>query len=117
MRITAAVFLLIPAFAAAAEPICYYRQPAIHHGTVLFVAEGDLWRSSIQSGVAVRLTTHGGDEQLPAISPDGKSVALVGQYEGPSEVYDAALSGGTPRRLTWDAGRVTFVGWTPDGRT
>lgn len=81
----------------------------------MFVAEGDLWRVSIEGGVASRVTTHGGDEQLPAVSPDGKSLSFVGQYEGPSEVYVMPLSGGAPKRMTWDSGRITFFGWTPDG--
>jgi tricorn protease len=106
----------VPALAIATPPLGYYRQPAIHGDTIVFVAEGDLWRISIDGGVAARLTTHGGDEQLPAISPDGKSIAFVGQYEGPSEVYVMPLTGGTPRRLTWDGGKISFVGWTPDGK-
>lgn len=102
--------------ASAAPPLGYYRQPAIHKDTIVFVAEGDLWRVPISGGVASRLTTHGGDEELPAISPDGKSIAFVGQYEGPSEVYVMPLAGGAPTRLTWDAGKISFVGWTPDGK-
>jgi tricorn protease len=108
--------LVLPTLAVAQQPLGYYRQPAIHRDTIVFVAEGDLWRVPIGGGIAARLTTHGGDEQLPAISPDGKSIAFVGQYEGPSEVYVMPLAGGAPRRLTWDSGRITFVGWTPDGK-
>jgi tricorn protease len=111
-----ACIIAFPTLAHAVEPLGYYRQPAIHKDTLVFVAEGDLWRVPIGGGVAARLTTHGGEEQFPAISPDGKSIAFVGQYEGPSEVYVMPLAGGTPRRLTWDAGRITFVGWTPDGK-
>jgi tricorn protease len=107
--------LTVPTLTAAAQPLGYYRQPAIHGDTIVFVAEGDLWRVAIGGGVASRLTTHGGEEQLPAISPDGKSIAFVGQYEGPSEVYVMPLAGGTPRRLTWDGGKISFVGWTSDG--
>lgn len=93
----------------------YYRQPAISKDTLVFVAEGDLWKAPLAGGKASRLTTHASDEQMPAISPDGKSVAFVGSYEGPSEVYVMPLTGGAPKRLTWDGARISFVGWTPSG--
>src|SRR5206468_2359205 len=110
------VLFLLAAPAGAAGQLGYYRQPALHGDTVVFVAEGDLWKVSVNGGAAARLTTHGSDEELPALSPDGKTIAFVGHYEGPAEVYTMPLSGGPPRRLTWDAGRVTSVGWSPDGR-
>src|SRR5438552_10933519 len=78
-------------------PPGYYRQPAIHGDTIVFVAEGDLWKVSLQGGVATRLTSHPADESRPAISPDGKEVAFAAQYEGPTEVYTMPLAGGQPR--------------------
>src|SRR5205823_2447781 len=87
-----------------------------HKDTIVFVAEGDLWKVSAAGGVATRLTTHAGEEGLPAISPDGKTVAFIATYEGPTAVYTMPLAGGPPKRLTFDAGKVTFVGWSPDGR-
>jgi tricorn protease len=108
--------LIVAATALAAGPVGYYRQPAISRDTIVFVAEGDLWRVPATGGVASRLTSHAGDESLPAISPDGKTVAFVGQYEGQADVYTMPLAGGRPRRRTYGAGRVTFVGWTPDGK-
>lgn len=112
------LFLLfcLTSSATAAGQLGYYRQPTIHGDTLVFVAEGDLWKVSAQGSTAARLTTHGGDEELPALSPDGKTIAFVGHYEGPAEVYTMPLAGGAPRRLTWDAARITFVGWTPDGK-
>jgi tricorn protease len=102
--------------APAGPPTGYYRQPAIHKDTIVFVSEGDLWRVSAAGGVAARLTTHAGEEGLPAISPDGKTVAFIATYEGPTAVYTMPLAGGPPRRLTFDGGGVDFVGWAPDGR-
>src|SRR5262245_39701443 len=101
--------------AAAAEP-GYYRQPAIHGDTVVFVAEGDLWSVPITGGRAQRLTTHPAAEERPSISPDGKSLAFTARYEGSTDVYTTLLTGGRPRRLTFDGGRVSHVGWTPDGK-
>ena len=63
-----------------------------------------------------RLTSNQGDESLPAVSPDGQTIAFAGQYDGPTEVYTMPIGGGVPRRRTWDAADITFVGWTPDGK-
>ncbi|MHC4142384.1 MAG: S41 family peptidase, partial [Planctomycetota bacterium] len=97
-------------------PTGYYRQPALHNDTIVFVAEGDLWKVPADGGAAVRLTTHPGEETTPAISPDGGLVAFAARYEGPTEVYTMPIDGGRPTRRTYgiDAARVT--GWTPEGK-
>ena len=102
--------------APAAGTVGYYRQPALCKDGVVFVAEGDLWKVGDKGGEAVRLTSDPGDEALPAVSPDGKTLAFVGHYDGPAEVYTMPFVGGTPRRRTFDAADVAFVGWTPDGK-
>ncbi len=99
----------------AAPYVGYYRHPALHGDTVVFVAEGDLWTVPIEGGMARRLTSHPGHEEQPAISPDGTLVAFTGEYEGPKEVYTMPLAGGRPTRRTYGAERIAFVGWTPSG--
>lgn len=111
-----ALFSLVPLLALAQAPRGYYRFPAIHGDTVVFTAEGDLWKVGIAGGVAQRLTTHAGQETHAAISPDGSSVAFSAEYEGPTEVYLMPLAGGLPTRLTYEGGHAAVVGWTPDGK-
>ncbi len=98
----------------------YYRQPAIHGDTVVFVAEGDLWRTSITASDAVaraqRLTTHLAEESQPRISPDGKLVAFTARYEGPAEVYVMPITGGLPTRLTHEGDNARVQGFSRDGR-
>lgn len=114
--LTVAVLILFATAISQADPnLGYYRQPAISKDTLVFVAEGDLWQAPITGGKASRLTTHASEEGMPAISPDGKQVAFAGSYEGPNEVYVMPIAGGAPRRLTWDAARISYVGWTPTG--
>ncbi|MCA9310591.1 MAG: PDZ domain-containing protein [Phycisphaerales bacterium] len=106
----------LPATFAADAPSGYYRQPAIRGGVIVFASEGDLWRVSVEGGAARRLTTHPDDETFPAISADGRTVAFVGRYEGPAEVYTMSIEGGLPERWTYSAdSRVMVSNWTDDG--
>ena len=112
-------FPLLLSFTAAAlaqGPAGYYRFPAVHGNTVVFTAEGDLWRVPLTGGQAQRLTTHPGAETRASFSLDGKSLAFVAHYEGPAELYVMPADGGNPRRLTWESANPSFTGWTPDGR-
>ena len=93
----------------------YYREPALHGDTLIFTSEGDLWTVNVHGGAAHRLTSAPGQERAATISPDGKTVAFLGQYEGPGEVYTMPVVGGLPQRQSWDSGAEP-VGWNPDGR-
>ena len=99
----------------AAGPVGYYRQPVLSGDSVVFVAEGDLWKVPQTGGVATRLTSHPASETMPAISPDGTTVAFVGHYEGTPDVYTMPLDGGRPRRRTYRGSAVRVVGWTDSG--
>ncbi len=114
-----AVLLGIAGLAMAAETAGrtgYYRSPALHGDTIVFVSEGDLWTVDARGGAARRLTSHPGLESSPAISPDGRTLAFSAQYEGPTEVYTMPLAGGLPARRTFAGQGGTVVGWTPDGK-
>jgi tricorn protease len=92
----------------------YYRFPALHGNDVIFTAEGDLWRFNLLTKETVRLTTNHGVESNASISADGKWIAFVGQYEGPSEVYVMPSAGGRPKRITYEEGNPVVYQWTPD---
>ncbi len=115
--VAATLFLAFPLRAAdAAEGVAgYYRFPTVFGDTIVFTAEGDLWRVGITGGVARRLTSHQGEEAFARISPDGKTLAFSAEYEGPTEVYTMPLTGGVPVRRTFD-GEGEVAGWTPDGK-
>lgn len=93
----------------------YYRDPALHQDTLIFTAEGDLWRASVRGGNATRLTTSDAEERYAAISPDGQWVAFVADYEGAPEVYVLPIHGGLPKRVTFENSRARVQGWTPEG--
>ena len=93
------------------------RTPAVHGDTVVFSYAGDLWVTKLHGHeIARRLTSHPGLESRPKISPDGKWVAFTGQYDGPSIIYVIPITGGEPRRLTYDVEGDGCLGWTPDGK-
>lgn len=101
---------------AGAQQLGYYRQPAVRGDTVVFVAEGDLWRVGLAGGSATRLTTHAERESKPQLSADGASVAFAAAYEGGTEVWVMPLSGGAPARLTAFGTYSEPCGWTADGK-
>jgi tricorn protease len=94
----------------------YYRTPEIHENTVVFSAEGDLWKVPLSGGIAQRLTTHAEEERWPSISPDGKTIAFSASYEGPTEVYTMPITGGIPIRWTYESDFSIVNCWTPDGK-
>ncbi|GGC76063.1 tricorn protease [Undibacterium terreum] len=93
----------------------YYRFPTIHADSVVFTAEGDLWRVGSSGGQAQRLTTHPAAETNAAISRDGKWLAFSASYEGAQEAYVMPLAGGLPKRLSFENGAVNVLGWTAQG--
>ncbi len=96
----------------------YYRNPCVYQNTVIFTAEGDLWKYDIGTGYTQRITTNNGLETDPCISRDGKQIVFTGQYEGNSELYIMNIDGGVPKRITYNFdGNVTHAcGWTKDGK-
>ena len=117
MRLLAAAVVLWAASvsASALAEGGYFRYPALQGDTLVFTAEGDLWKTSVAGGEAQRLTTHAGPETHAAISPDGQWVAFSASYEGPTEAYVMPLAGGVPQRLTWYGARAEVMGWSPQG--
>ncbi len=99
----------------AAGTIHLVQKPTMNKAEIVFSYSGDLWHVSREGGVAARLTSGPGFESDAAFSPDGKTLAFTGEYDGNVDVFTVPASGGVPRRLTFhpDADRV--VGWTPDG--
>jgi tricorn protease len=91
------------------------RQPTLSDQHIVFVYANDLWIVDRSGGDAQRLTTDEGGESFPHFSPDGKTIAFTGQYDGNTDVYILPVEGGAPKRLTWHPGADVVQGWTPDG--
>ncbi|WP_371188446.1 S41 family peptidase [Thalassotalea maritima] len=118
--ILAGMIALATTNAYAEQKLGYFSSPALHNDSLVFTAEGDLWHSKISAdnsnvAKAQRLTTHASNETMASISPDGKFIAYVANYEGTDEAYLMPLNGGTPTRLSYENSRVRVQGWTPSG--
>ncbi|MFP4335766.1 MAG: S41 family peptidase [Wenzhouxiangella sp.] len=118
MRCAVLLAALLSFLATADSPAAvsgYYHQPAAGSDRIVFVSESDLWTVSADGGIATRLTTHAEPKLDPAISPDGRWLAFSGSYGGGRAVYVMPVSGGEPKRLTFESGQIRVQGWTPDG--
>ena len=125
-----ALLALLGGRATAAEAEArLLRFPAIHGDTIVFTYAGNLYSVPAKGGTARRLTSHDGFEMFARFSPDGKSLAFTGQYDGNTEVYLMPAEGGVPKRLTYTAtlGRDDVadrmgpnnivMGWKHDGKS
>jgi tricorn protease len=115
-RLLSAIALLVlatPATALAESRLM--RQPDIHGNQVTFVYGGDLWTVDRTGGAARKLTNDIGLETFPSFSPDGKTIAFTGEYDGNVDAFTIPATGGEPLRLTFHPGSDRVVTWYPDG--
>lgn len=127
MRIILFISLFFIVIAGIAQEQRLFRFPTISEESVIFSYAGDLYKVSVNGGVAQRLTADAGYEMFSKMSPDGKTLAFTAEYDGNTEVYSMAVTGGAPKRITYTAtvpregvgyrmGPNNIVmAWTPDG--
>jgi tricorn protease-like protein/C-terminal processing protease CtpA/Prc len=92
------------------------RFPAISKDQIAFSYANDLWIAPKTGGIARPVTTAPGQETLPRFSPDGKTLAFVGNYDGNRDLYTIPVSGGVATRVTHHPANEALSGWTPDGQ-
>ncbi|MEO7794798.1 MAG: PDZ domain-containing protein [Thermoanaerobaculia bacterium] len=126
MRRAVSTLIAVVAFAVAAETATasaasppasplLLRTPTVSATSVVFAYADDLWIVGRDGGPARQLTTGVGIESHPLFSPDGKTVAFTGEYDGNTDLYTVTATGGEPRRLTWHPGRDQLLSWSADG--
>src|SRR5262245_17438034 len=93
----------------------YLRFPAIHSGSVFFVAEDDIWTVPDTGGIPRRLTSGLGEMGKMAVSPDGQWLAVTAREEKHAEVYLTPVVGGPLRRLTYLGVDSSVRGFSPNG--
>jgi len=89
------------------------RFPDVSGSQIVFLYGGELWVVDRAGGMATTLTKDGGPKSSPKFSPDGKTIAFTGDYDG---IYTVPVSGGPVKRLTHKPGATDLCDWTPDGQ-
>lgn len=92
-----------------------FRYPDVSASEIVFVYANDLWVVSREGGLARPIASPPGQETFPRFSPDGASVAFVGNYEGDRDLYTVATAGGIPFRVTHHPGNERLNDWTSTG--
>jgi len=92
------------------------RYPDVGAGHIVFVYADDLWLADREGGQAIPVAGPRGAERFPKFSPDGRTIAFVGNYEGNRDLYTIPVNGGVPIRVTHHPASETLCDWTPDGK-
>ena len=93
-----------------------FRYPDVSASQIVFTYANDIWIMPKEGGTANRLSSPAGVEMFPKFSPDGKSIAFTGNYDGNKDVYILPVIGGVPTRVTQHGGPDRLVDWTNDGK-
>ncbi len=122
------LFFFMSIFIYSQDEARLLRFPSVHDNKVIFSYGGDLYLVSINGGIARKITSDPGYEMFAKFSPDGKTIAFTGQYDGNTEIYKMPSDGGIPVRLTYtatlDRDAITdrmgpnniVMDWTADGK-
>ena len=119
MKKASLVLLLITVFTLpilAQVDAGLFRFPDVSKTQIVFTYANDIWIMPKEGGTASRLSSPPGVEVFPKFSPDGKSIAFTGNYDGNRDVYTLAVNGGVPVRVTQHGGNDRVVDWTTDGK-
>ncbi len=92
------------------------RYPDVGSSHIVFSYANDLWLVPREGGTAQPLASPIGPERSPRFSPDGKTIAFVGNYDGGRDLYTIAVGGGVPTRLTHHPASEVLCDWTPEGQ-
>lgn len=110
------VTVLSAAEAVAVEPHAgMLRYPDVSETHIAFHYANDLWLVPKEGGTASPLSSPPGPETFPRFSPDGKTIAFMGNYDGGRDLYVIPASGGIPVRLTHHPAQERLVDWTRQG--
>ena len=102
------------------------RYPNTSDKHITFTNGGNIYIAPIDGGLATKLTSHIGIENISRLSPDGQTIAFIGEYDGNPEIYTMSINGGNPKRITYsmDHPNMTdrrgpdkiIMQWSADGK-
>jgi Tol biopolymer transport system component len=101
-----------PVFSRDGRWIAYYRAAEGHR---------DIWVVPAHGGPPVNFSNHLGQNVQPVWSPDSAKIAFVSDRAGTYQIWVAPFADGRsigePRHVTFDAGTVEYLDWSPDGKS
>lgn len=99
------------------RPIIGARMPALSPDgkRLAFVYRGDIWTAEAGGGRATTLTRNVEFDGYPQFSPDGAWISFSSLRNGNWDIYIIPSTGGSPRRMTWNASGEIAYSWSPDG--
>ena len=92
------------------------RYPDVSKDRIVFSYGNDLWTVEREGGVARPLASPPGAEMFPKFSPDGQSIAFMGNYDGDRDLYLIDAFGGLAQRLTYHPENEVLADWAGDGK-
>lgn len=75
----------------------------------------DIFYQNLSSGERRVFARYGGSNISPAVSPDGREVAMILSKDGWTDLYVGNAAGGMPRRLTKSPQDESSPCWSPNG--
>ncbi|MEO6254897.1 MAG: S41 family peptidase [Ferruginibacter sp.] len=113
-------FLLLSVLLSAQDNNAYFlSNPTLTPDgqTVIFSFEADLWKASVSTGQASRLTAMQGYETSARVSPDGKWIAFTGRQYGNPDVFVIPVNGGEVKQITYHSTGDDVSGWSWDSKS
>lgn len=92
------------------------RFPDVSRDKIVFSYADDLWLVPREGGMAALVANPPGQELMPRFSPDGSTIAFVGNYDGLRDIYTVPVSGGMTTRWTYHPADEQICDWHPDGK-
>jgi len=119
-------FISVSLYAQNIDETRLLRFPNTSDKNITFTYGGNIYIAPIDGGLATKLTSYIGIEQMSRFSPDGQTIAFIGEYDGNQEIYTLPTNGGSPKRITYsmDHPNMTdrrgpdkiIMQWTADGK-
>ncbi len=75
----------------------------------------DIYTKSINGAVVTRLTDHTAQDVMPAISPDGSTIAFATDRNGSWDIFLMPAEGGNKIQITNESAHDLHPTWSPDG--
>lgn len=75
----------------------------------------DIYRKHVNSSVVSQITNDPGHDVMPALSPDGRTIAFASNRQGNWNIYLIDSEGGQARQITDDSSHELHPSFSPDG--